>query len=122
MVRRRNGGLLHVRDSGGQALAHAIFVSAAVPAPAMTAAPPAWACARRQRGAAAEALMLTIAAVFSQIEKKRLVRKLKAARDRKRASGVKVEGRKSHAEPPRLVAGEQLSCRFCCDRGHSILE
>jgi DNA invertase Pin-like site-specific DNA recombinase len=49
--------------------------------------------------------MLTIAAVFSQIEKKRLVRKLRVARERKRASGVKVEGRKSHAElNPDMVA------------------
>jgi len=49
--------------------------------------------------------MLTIAAVFSQIEKKRLVRKLRVARERKRASGVKVEGRKSHAElNPEMVA------------------
>ncbi|MGO9682383.1 MAG: recombinase family protein [Beijerinckiaceae bacterium] len=49
--------------------------------------------------------MLTIAAVFSQIEKKRLVRKLRVARERKRASGVKVEGRRSHAElNPEMVA------------------
>jgi DNA invertase Pin-like site-specific DNA recombinase len=49
--------------------------------------------------------MLTIAAVFSQIEKKRLVRKLRVARERKRASGVKVEGRRSHAElRPDVVA------------------
>ena len=33
--------------------------------------------------------------VFSQLEKTRLVKKLKAARDRKRANG-KVEGRQSH--------------------------
>jgi DNA invertase Pin-like site-specific DNA recombinase len=49
--------------------------------------------------------MVTIAAVFSQIEKKRLVRKLRVARERKRADGFKVEGRKSHAElRPDVVA------------------
>lgn len=49
--------------------------------------------------------MLTIAAVFAQIEKKRLVRKLKAARDRKRAAAGKCEGRKSLAERnPEMVA------------------
>src|SRR5258705_13720664 len=42
--------------------------------------------------------MRQIAGVFAQLEKARLVGKLKAARDRKRASGVKVEGRKSYAE------------------------
>jgi hypothetical protein len=42
--------------------------------------------------------MRQIAGVFAQLEKARLVGKLKAARDRKRAAGVKVEGRKSYAE------------------------
>jgi DNA invertase Pin-like site-specific DNA recombinase len=42
--------------------------------------------------------MRQIAGVFAQLEKARLVSKLKAARDRKRAAGVKVEGRKSYAE------------------------
>jgi DNA invertase Pin-like site-specific DNA recombinase len=42
--------------------------------------------------------MRQIAGVFAQLEKARLVSKLKAARDRKRATGVKVEGRKSHVE------------------------
>ena len=42
--------------------------------------------------------MRQIAGVFAQLEKARLVSKLKAARDRKRATGVKVEGRKSYAE------------------------
>ena len=41
--------------------------------------------------------MRQIVGVFSQLEKTRLVKKLKAARDRKRVNG-KVEGRKSHAE------------------------
>jgi DNA invertase Pin-like site-specific DNA recombinase len=45
--------------------------------------------------------MWQIMGVFSQLEKTRLVKKLKAARDRKRPNG-KVEGRKSHLEarPP----------------------
>ncbi|MFZ0854506.1 MAG: recombinase family protein [Hyphomicrobiaceae bacterium] len=48
--------------------------------------------------------MRQIMGVFSQLEKTRLVKKLKAARDRKRADG-KVEGRKSHAERrPDVVA------------------
>src|SRR3954453_4770957 len=42
--------------------------------------------------------MRQIAGAFAQLEKARLVGKLKAARDRKRATGVKVEGRKSNAE------------------------
>jgi DNA invertase Pin-like site-specific DNA recombinase len=49
--------------------------------------------------------MRQIAGAFAQLEKARLVGKLKAARDRKRATGVKVEGRKSHAElRPDVVA------------------
>jgi DNA invertase Pin-like site-specific DNA recombinase len=45
-----------------------------------------------------------IMGVFSQLEKTRLVKKLKAARDRKRANG-KVEGRQSHLEArPEVVA------------------
>ena len=42
--------------------------------------------------------MRQVAGAFAQLEKTRLVKKLRAARDRKRASGVKVEGRKSVAE------------------------
>lgn len=42
--------------------------------------------------------MRQIAGAFAQLEKARLVSKLKGARDRKRATGVKVEGRKSYAE------------------------
>jgi DNA invertase Pin-like site-specific DNA recombinase len=49
--------------------------------------------------------MRQIAGAFAQLEKARLVGKLKAARDRKRATGRKVEGRKSHAEmTPQVVA------------------
>ncbi|WP_246663787.1 recombinase family protein [Tardiphaga sp. vice278] len=42
--------------------------------------------------------MRQIAGVFAQLEKARLVGKLKTARDRKRAAGFKVEGRKTLAE------------------------
>jgi len=49
--------------------------------------------------------MIHIAAVFAALEKKRLVKKLKGARDRKRAKEGKCEGRKSHAEVrPEVVA------------------
>jgi DNA invertase Pin-like site-specific DNA recombinase len=43
-------------------------------------------------------MMRQIAGAFHEYEKARLVAKLKAARDRKRLTGVKVEGRKAHAE------------------------
>ena len=44
--------------------------------------------------------MVTIMAVFAQIEKKRLVKKLKAARDRKYKlqRGRQVEGRRGYSE------------------------
>lgn len=42
--------------------------------------------------------MRQIAGVFAQLERARLVAKLRAARERKRATGVKVEGRKSLVE------------------------
>jgi hypothetical protein len=42
--------------------------------------------------------MRQIAGVFAQLEKTWLVGKLRAARHRKRATGMKVEGRKSYAE------------------------
>jgi DNA invertase Pin-like site-specific DNA recombinase len=49
--------------------------------------------------------MRQIMGVFSQLERTRLVKKLKAAKDRKRAAGGKAEGRKSHAQiDPHLVA------------------
>jgi DNA invertase Pin-like site-specific DNA recombinase len=49
--------------------------------------------------------MTTIMAVFAQIEKKRLVKKLRAARDRKsNQEGRRIEGRKGYAEThPDLV-------------------
>jgi DNA invertase Pin-like site-specific DNA recombinase len=43
-------------------------------------------------------MMRQIAGAFHQYEKARLVAKLRVARERKRATGVKVEGRKSWAE------------------------
>ena len=50
-------------------------------------------------------MMRQIAGSFHEYEKARLVAKLKVARDRKRAIGAKVEGRKSHAElNPEMVA------------------
>jgi DNA invertase Pin-like site-specific DNA recombinase len=52
--------------------------------------------------------MRQIAGVFAQLEKARLVGKLKAARDRKRAAGMKVEGRKSFAEIDARDHGGQM--------------
>ena len=43
-------------------------------------------------------LIRQVLGAVSQFEKAMLVSKLRGARDRKRATGVKVEGRKSHAE------------------------
>jgi DNA invertase Pin-like site-specific DNA recombinase len=49
-------------------------------------------------------MMRQIAGAFHQYEKARLVGKLKAARERKRAAGVKVEGRRAWVEiNPKLV-------------------
>jgi DNA invertase Pin-like site-specific DNA recombinase len=42
--------------------------------------------------------MRQMAGVFAQLQKSRLVAKLKVARDRKRAAGVKCGGRKNYAE------------------------
>jgi DNA invertase Pin-like site-specific DNA recombinase len=52
--------------------------------------------------------MRQIAGVFAQLEKARLVGKLKAARDRKRATSAKVEGRKSYAEIDARDHGGQM--------------
>lgn len=73
--------------------------------------------------------MRQIMGVFSQLERTRMVKKLKAARDRKRKDGRKVEGRKSHAETrPEVVAeakrlrraspktGERMSFRQIAQR------
>jgi DNA invertase Pin-like site-specific DNA recombinase len=49
--------------------------------------------------------MRQIAGAFAELEKARLVHKLKVARDRRKATGVKVEGRKSFKElDPSMVA------------------
>ena len=49
-------------------------------------------------------MMRQIAGSFAEYEKARLVAKLKAARQRKRQSSGKCEGRKSHAETnPEMV-------------------
>ena len=47
---------------------------------------------------ASRVMMRQIAGAFHQYEKARFVAKLKAARDRKRATGARAEGRLSHAE------------------------
>jgi DNA invertase Pin-like site-specific DNA recombinase len=52
--------------------------------------------------------MVTIMAVFAQIERKRLVKKLKAARDRKSLEqGRQVEGRKSYTKSTRRWCAKQ---------------
>ena len=55
--------------------------------------------------------MRQVAGAFSQLEKARLVAKLRAARERKRAEGRKVEGRKSLAEkrPEAVALARKLS-------------
>jgi Resolvase, N terminal domain len=64
--------------------------------------------------------MRQIAAVFAELEKKRLVKKLKQARDWKRAAGVKVEGRKSYAErSPEAVALARRLHRYP-KKGHEL--
>jgi DNA invertase Pin-like site-specific DNA recombinase len=54
--------------------------------------------------------MRQIAGTFAQLEKARLVAKLKVARDRKRVAYGKCEGRKSHAEatPETVALAKQL--------------
>ena len=54
--------------------------------------------------------MRQIAGTFAQLEKARLVAKLKAARDRKRASHGKCEGRKGYTEamPETVALAKQL--------------
>lgn len=51
-------------------------------------------------------MMRQIAGAFSQYEKDKLVLKLRAARDRKRAATGKCEGRKGHAERTPEIARE----------------
>jgi DNA invertase Pin-like site-specific DNA recombinase len=53
-------------------------------------------------------MMRQIAGAFHQYEKARLVAKLKAARDRRRSEGAKVEGRRSLAEIDAADHGGQM--------------
>ena len=54
--------------------------------------------------------IVTIMAVFAQIEKKRLVKKLRAARDRKSLrQGKRIEGRKSYREKNPEVVRRDLN-------------
>jgi hypothetical protein len=58
--------------------------------------------------------IVTIMAVFAQIEKKRLVKKLRAARDRKSLQeGQRIEGRKGYQEinPDIVGAAKRLNHR-----------
>jgi hypothetical protein len=50
--------------------------------------------------------MRQIVGVFSQLEKTRLVKKLKAARDRKRLADGKCEGRKTRFERAKVIDKE----------------
>jgi DNA invertase Pin-like site-specific DNA recombinase len=69
-------------------------------------------------------MMRQIAGAFSEYEKARLVAKLKAARDRKRATGVKVEGRPSHAEinPAMVIEAKRLRRRSPKGKQRSLRE
>jgi hypothetical protein len=77
--------------------------------------------------------MVTIMAVFAQIEKKRLVKKLRLARDRKSSQrGRRIEGRKGYVETnpelvraaKRLTHGNRNSCskRLRAQSFHRILQ
>jgi DNA invertase Pin-like site-specific DNA recombinase len=65
-------------------------------------------------------MMRQIAGAFHQYEKARLVGKLKAARDRKRATGVKVEGRKSWSEVNAEIVRAAKAVRGRGDRRSSF--
>jgi DNA invertase Pin-like site-specific DNA recombinase len=66
--------------------------------------------------------MVTIMAVFAQIERKRLVKKLKAARDRKSLEqGRRVEGRKSYHEVNPQVVREAKRLRHGNRKEHLSL-
>src|SRR5271167_1829284 len=62
------------------------------------------------RNSRSQARFEQIAGTFAQLEKARLVAKLKAARDRKKAETGKCGGRKSYAEgqPEALALAKQL--------------
>ena len=63
-------------------------------------------------------MMRQIAGAFHEYEKARLVAKLKAARDRKRAAGGKCEGRKSWAEINPELVREAKRLRRRSPKGH----
>lgn len=70
-----------------------------------------------ETGDPSRVMMRQIAGSFAQYEKSRLVAKLRAARDRKRAEG-KCEGRRSHVElNPKLVS-EAKRLRRRSPKGH----
>ena len=56
----------------------------------------------------------------SEFEKAMLVSKLRGARERKRANGYKVEGRKSHAEERPEVVALAKTLRQRLHRGHAM--
>ena len=62
--------------------------------------------------------MRQIAGAFAQLEKARLVAKLKGARERKRATGAKVEGRKGYAE--REHGAELIAAAHRLNDGRSL--
>jgi DNA invertase Pin-like site-specific DNA recombinase len=63
-------------------------------------------------------MMRQIAGAFHEYEKARLVAKLKAARDRKRAGDGKCEGRKSWAEINPELVSEAKRLRRRSPKGH----
>jgi DNA invertase Pin-like site-specific DNA recombinase len=63
-------------------------------------------------------MMRQIAGSFAEYEKARLVAKLKAARDRKRAAAGKCEGRKSWAEINPELVREAKRLRRRSPKGH----
>jgi DNA invertase Pin-like site-specific DNA recombinase len=65
-------------------------------------------------------MMRQIAGAFHEYEKARLVGKLRAARDRKRATGVKVEGRKSWSEMNAEIVRAAKAVRGRGDRRPSL--
>jgi len=61
--------------------------------------------------------MRQIAGTFAQLEKARLVAKLKAARDRKREANGKCEGRKGYAEAVPETLTEMTSIHYLWNSG-----
>ncbi|WP_226739974.1 recombinase family protein [Microvirga lenta] len=67
--------------------------------------------------------MRQIAGAFAQLEKARLVSKLRVARERKRATGTKVEGRKSYSEiNPAMVALAKKLHRYPVNKRQRTLQ